>query len=318
MRRGEGRQAGFADAFLADKAGANRRLERIAGLLDWAALAALVDGLRPGRTGRPPYAPLAMTRALLLAQWYGLSDPELADALADRLSFRRFCGFSLDEPTPDDTTLCRFRAALTEAGLAAAVFAEVDRQLDAQGFVLKRGSILDATVVAADASPSNRRADGAPVDAEARWTTRGGRSVLGYKAHVGVDLGTGLVRSAILTPASVHDSRAAASLVRGDEAAVYADRAYDSEALRTELARRGIDDAIMHRARRNNRQPDWQRAMNRALAPLRAGVERVFGTWKRSWGYRRVRYRGLVRNQAQLHLLAAAWNLLRAANLRHA
>ncbi len=118
MRRGGNGQRGFAEAFLGADVGSNRKLESISAQLDWDALGALVDGLRPGRTGRPPYAPLVMVRVLLLQQWYGLSDVEVCKALADRLSFRRFCGLSLDEATPDDTTLCRFRTALGQAALA--------------------------------------------------------------------------------------------------------------------------------------------------------------------------------------------------------
>jgi transposase, IS5 family len=115
-------QGSLADALLPAGAGSNRRLERIAGLIDWAPMERLLAPLR-APTGRPGYPPLALFRALLLAQWYQLSDPGLEEALADRLSFRRFCGFGLDDGTPDETTLCRFRAALAERGLAEALFA---------------------------------------------------------------------------------------------------------------------------------------------------------------------------------------------------
>jgi transposase len=141
--------------------------------------------------GRPGYPPLALFRALLLAQWYQLSDPGLEEALADRLSFRRFCGFGLDDSTPDETTLCRFRGALAERGLAEALFAELNRQLDAKGLVLRAGTLIDATLVeAAVARPPQSEGEVSTKDPEAGFTRRGQRSFFGFKAHVAVDLGS--------------------------------------------------------------------------------------------------------------------------------
>src|SRR5271163_4694676 len=112
-------QTSFIDALLPEGFGRNERLERIGKLIDWAPLTALASSTRVGGTGRPPYEALAMLKGLLLQQWYGLSDPEMEEALLDRMSFRRFCGFALDAATPDETTFCRFRNALKEAGLGA-------------------------------------------------------------------------------------------------------------------------------------------------------------------------------------------------------
>jgi IS5 family transposase len=126
--------------------------------------------------GRPGYPPLALFRALLLAQWYQLSDPGLEEALADRLSFRRFCGFGLDDSTPDETTLCRFRGAL----------AELNRQLDAKGLVLRAGTLIDATLVeAAVARPPQSEGEVSTKDPEAGFTRRGQRSFFGIGSHRG-------------------------------------------------------------------------------------------------------------------------------------
>ncbi|MEK9213395.1 transposase, partial [Sphingomonas sp. 2378] len=122
--------------------GSNAKLSGIERLIDWSRLEPLVSPLRQGRTGRPPYAPLAMVKALYLQALYDLSDPGLEEALLDRLSFRRFCGFALDGGTPDETTLCRFRAAAAAGDVLERCFAEINRQLDAQGLVLRRGTIL--------------------------------------------------------------------------------------------------------------------------------------------------------------------------------
>ena len=140
-------QTSFVEALLPPGFGRNEKLERIAGLIDWSRLEVLAVSVRAGEAGRPPYAPLAMLKALLLQQWYGLSDPGLEEALLDRVSFRRFCGFALDAATPDETTLCRFRNALKDAGLGEALFGEVLRQLEAAGFVVKTGTLIDATLV---------------------------------------------------------------------------------------------------------------------------------------------------------------------------
>src|SRR4051794_2953338 len=152
-------------------------------------------------------------------------------------------------------------------------------------------------------------------DPQAGWTKKNGKSRFGYKAHAVVDEGSGLVREAVMTPADVHDSLPADDLVRGDEQAVYADKAYDSEARRTGLRERGIEPRIMHKARRNRPLKPWQVALNKAVAPVRAGVERLFATMKRAYGYRRVRYLGLARNDVQLQAMCVAINLRRALAL---
>jgi transposase, IS5 family len=310
--RVEVRQRSLAEALVGtSRAGA--RLDRIAALLDWSALEVLLGGLRTARTGRPGYPPLVMLRVLLLAQWYGLSDPELEEALADRLSFRRFAGLPLDGAIPDETTICRFRGELATRGLTGALFAAVAEQLAARGLVLRRGTLIDATLVEADADV-RKGPDGEPVtvEREAGFARRRGRAFFGFKAHVAVDQGSGLVRRAILTPANVNESLIADRLVIGDEAAVYADKAYDSAERRAMLAARGIADGIMRRHHRNRRLSAEDVERNRRLVPIRAAVERVFGTLKRHYGWSRVRYRGLARNAAHLDLLCLALNLRRA------
>jgi transposase, IS5 family len=321
------RQQGFAEAFLAPNAGRNRRLERIAAVLDWAPFEAILKPLAPGGgPGRPAYPPLMMFKALLLAQWHQLSDPALEDALADRISFRAFCQFALDAMTPDETTLCRFRNALAEAGLAEALMAELDRQLAGRGFLVKEGTMIDATLVQAQAArPRDDRVNAASlpgesaeprVDADAAFTKRESKTFYGYKAHVAVDRGSGLIRRARLTPANVHDSQVADVLVIGDERAVYADKAYASHARRAALKARGIKDRIMHRPDKHHPElPRWQGRRNALIRVARAAVERTFGTLKRGYGYWRVRYFSLLANAVELQLKCFAFNLRRAAVL---
>jgi IS5 family transposase len=285
-------------------------------MIDWAPLERLVKPVRSGAVGRPSYRPLLMLKALLLQRWYSLSDDGLEEALSDRLSFRRFCGFALDDERPDAKTLCRFRLALVEADLPERLFAELDRQLAAQGLFVKAGTLIDATLIEADVKrPPKAEGEVSERDPDAGFTRRGQRSLFGYKAHIAVDQGTDLIRGAILTGADVGDSLAADALIQGDEAAVYADKAYDSDARRRALAEAGIGDALMYRRHPRRPAPAWQKWMNVALTPIRCQVERLFGLMKRSYGYRRVRYRGLARNRAQLLLMCMAINLRRAERL---
>ncbi|MCY4640049.1 MAG: IS5 family transposase, partial [Chloroflexi bacterium] len=177
----------------------------------------------------------------------------------------------------------------------------------------------DATIVeAAVRRPPQRRGPGArsETDPDAAWTRRGREAYFGYKAHIGMDGGSGLIRKALLTPANVNESEVADRLLSGDEAALYADKAYESKARRARLRSRGVKDRIMHRSHKNQRAlPHWQRRRNALIAPLRAPVEQVFGTLKRGYGYRRVRYLGLRRNATELWLKCTAYNLRRAVSL---
>lgn len=171
-------QRSLVEAFLDPRLGANAKLARIDELIDWARLAPLAGKLRSAQTGRPPYEALSMLKALYLQALYDLSDPGLEEALLDRLSFRRFCGFALDGGTPDETTLCRFRLAAAQAGVLEACFAEIGAQLSAKGLILKKGTLLDATIVRAThaarhARPAWARATPAnPAPIGARRTAR--------------------------------------------------------------------------------------------------------------------------------------------------
>jgi transposase, IS5 family len=320
MWREERKQMSIADAMVARRKGQNERLERISKLLNWGRIEQLLSSVYAAGEGRPAYRPLVILRALLLQQWYTLSDPELEEALCDRLSFRRFVGLRLEEEVPDHSTLSRFRTQMVKRGLSERVFAEVNRQLERRGLMVKRGTLIDASLVEASVTPprdaESTPGEGSARDPDADWTRRkgGGGSHFGYKAHVAVDQGSGLIRKALLTSAKVNDSEVADELICGDEQTVYADKAYDSNARRELLARLGIDDGIMRRARWGTaRRPDPKLvARNLKLSPIRSAVERSFAAMKQWYGYQRVRYRGLARNRLQLHMMCIAINLRRA------
>jgi transposase, IS5 family len=316
MARRDFRQLGLADSIVQRRGKKSEWLDRLDAALDWPALETIVEGVYASREGGRAYPLLTYIKLLLLQQWYGLSDEGLEAAVDDRLSFRRFAGIPLAESVPDHSSVWRFREQLAKRGLAERLLAEVNRQLDAKGLILRRGTLIDATILeAAVRPPAGDAGEVSPRDPQAGWTKKNGKSRFGYKAHAAVDEDSGIVRAATMTPADVHDSVPADDLVQGDEGAVYADKAYDSEARRTGLRERGIEPRIMYQARRNRPLKPWQAAFNRAIAPIRAGVERLFGTMKRAYGHRRVRYLGLARNDVQLQAMCAAINLRRALAL---
>jgi len=191
-----------------------------------------------------------------------------------------------------------------------------DRRRERVGRALKGlGDVADLGGDPLLGPPGGDAGEVSPRDPQAGWTKKNGRSRFGYKAHAAVDEGSGLVREAVMTLADVHDSVPADGLVQGDEQAVYADKAYDDTARRKRLKAQGIEPRIMYQARRNRPLKPWQTAFNKAVAPIRAGVERLFATMKRAYGYRRVRYLGLARNDVQLQTMCAAINMRRALAL---
>lgn len=311
-------QLGFADGWLGGRVGGNGQLERLDELVKWYRFEKLVAHMRDaGSAGRPGYPALVLVKALLLQAMYGLSDRELEDALCDRLSFRRFAGLSLDEAIPDHSVLNRFRNRLVAEGLIDKLFAELDRQLDKAGVILKRGTMLDATLIeTASARPPVGREHEA-TDPEAAFARHAGKpgSTYGYKMHVGVDQGSGLIRSVITTPANVNDTTPADALIRGDERVVWADAAYHTHAREAALKARGVKPRLMRRANKHHPLSARMKRYNRLISRTRAGVETTFATAKCRMGLTVIRYCGLAKASAQITMVAIAFNLRRWAKI---
>ena len=323
-------QPSFADALVSKHGRGNPVLKRLSELVDWAAVERVLRALPEPARGAPPYPPLVMFKALLLQQWYGLSDPELEEAIADRASFRAFCGFVLSDDIPDHSTFWRFREALRQAGLAEKLFAEILRQIETKGLIVRTGTLIDASLVAAAVKPPKvpkeplppgpdgrapSKLVNSPRDPDARWTKKGGKRHFGYKAHVGVDQGSGIIRRLKLTHAAVNDTVPADEMVSGDEKAVYADAAYDKHKRRAVLAARGIKPRMMFRGNKHHPLTERQKRFNEAVGRRRAPVEQVFARLKGAYRWARARYLGLARNHAHLNLLCLAMNLKRMAVL---
>ncbi|WP_322514909.1 IS5 family transposase [Rhodopseudomonas palustris] len=293
-------------------------LDQIGRLLDWTAFERLLAVIPVAAKGEPSFPALMMFKVLLLQRWYGLSDPAMEAALFDRLSFQRFAGLSLDDETPDHSTIWRFRERLSKTGLIEQLFAELQRQLDAHGFLIKQGTLIDASMVTS-AARRPRKQEGATsrVDPDARFGADNERRrfTFGYKMHVAVDQGTGLIRSGRLTSANIQDVSVAPDLLPPGAGTVYADRGYHSQSLRALLAQKGFGDGVMRRAHKSKPLTADEIARNHALVPLRSPVEAVFGTLKRSYGFARMRYFNAPRNLTAFLLACIAYNLRRSLKL---
>ena len=310
-------QPSFVEALMPKGAGANAVLDRLAGLVKWYRFEKLIGHLRDEASpGRPGYPVLVLFRAVLLQSLYGLSERELEEALGDRLSFKRFVGLSLEDATPDHTVLNRFRNQLVEQRLLEKLFGELDRQLENAGVILKRGTMLDATLIQAVSAPPKE--DRPSNDPDARFTKRQGKggSTFGYKAHVGVDEGSGLIRAVLTTAANINDTTPADALIRGDEAAVWADAAYDTHARRARLKAEGKKPRIARRPNRHHPElPPRLKRYNLLIARRRAQVETTFATLKRRMRLTCIRYVGLTNATGQVLLASIAFNMRRWATI---
>jgi IS5 family transposase len=309
---------GFADAALAARVSkVADDLSEIDGLVSWGPIEALLGGLVDPRTkGEAAYPPLVLFKALLLQRWHGLSDPQLEAALSDRLSFLRFCGLSLEDRVPDHSTLWRFRQKLADSRLDEALMAELDGQLHAAGATVRTGTLIDASLIRSAArrplgpEGSKARSKADPEANFGRGGMRGGYT-FGYKLHIAVDQGAGLIRRLLLTPANRQEVSLGPDLVRAGDGDVFGDRGYDAKSLRQHLAELGLGDGLMHRARKGRPLDPAKADRNQALIPIRRPVEAVFGTLKRSYRLSRFTTFSQDRNRTVLNLAAFAYNLRR-------
>lgn len=284
-------------------------LDDMAALVDWAEVERLLSGISAAAKGEPSWPPLALFRALLLAAWHDLSDVRLAEALDDRASFRRFCGFSTNEPTPERTAFVRFRAELVRRGLDRPLFATVTRQLEARGVAVRTGTLVDATLIA---SASIRQDD------DARWAGhRRRKPVHGYKAHVATDRDAVLIRGIEVTTANVHDSAELEAILPDAPGRVYGDSAFAGSRAEAAIRARGGTPMVVHTGTWGGATALARlRAHNAEVRHVRGRIEKVFGTAKRSYGLRRMRWLGLAKAGLQVRLTAIAYNLRRLWRLR--
>lgn len=282
-------------------------------VVPWTDLLSLIEPhARRAKTGRPPFELVTMLRIHFLQQWFGLSDLAMEEALFETTLYREFAGLSSVERIPDRVSILRFRHLLEEHQLAPQMLAVVNATLADKGLMLKQGTVVDATLIAA---PSSTKNQGGERDPEMHQTKKGNQWHFGMKCHIGVDADSGLVHTVVGTAANVNDVTQASALVHGEETDVFADAGYQGVAKREEV--QGIR-VNWHVAMR----PGKRRALNKdnpmgavldqlehVKASIRAKVEHPFRVIKRQFGHVKVRYRGLAKNTAQLHTLFALSNL---------
>ena len=284
-------------------------LDDLRDLIDWAAIEERLASVSCSVKGEPAWPPLALFRAMLLAVWYDLSDVKLAEALDDRASFRRYCGFSATEATPERTAFVRFRKALIAQNLDKTLFDEIAAQLRAKAVRVKTGTLVDATVIASASED----------DDEARWVKHKGRpAVHGFKAHVGADADTALVEEIAITPANVNDGKAGPQALPEEPGAVFADSAYHGKTFRDAVQTKGGSLRVAATGMWGRDEAETLarlEAWNRPIHRIRGRIEKIFGTWKRSYGLRRMRWRGLAKAALQIRFTAVAYNIRRCSSI---
>jgi len=311
-------QLSLADSFASS---GETPFDRIAKVIDWQPVRDLLGQRSGPGSGNTSYPAEPLMRCLLLGVWHGLSDPDLEEQLRDRISFRRFAGFSLSDRTPDHSTLWRFREELTRDGSINQVFEEINRQLAVKGLIVKRGTLIDASFLQARARPpaKSKKDKDEPTrpsaDPDARWGRKGNKSVFGYKVHHGVDEEHTLIRRVVFTDASITDTEPADQLICGDEKAVYGDMAYHTHARHARLVEAGIKDRLMHRANKHHPLTERQKQRNKLISKVRAAVERPFAVIKECYRMRRLRFFNMATNRTQCVLAACGYNLQRVAGI---
>jgi IS5 family transposase len=312
-------QTTFAHAEFAAKKKTTRRekfLARMEEVIPWAKLLAVLEPHYPkGQRGRPPVGLERMLRVYFLQQWYALADEALEDALYDSQALQRFARIDLSaEGVPDATTLLKFRRLLETHDLCKGLFTAINADLAARGLLLREGTLVDATLIAAPPSTKNKDKQRDP---EMHQTKKGNQWYFGMKAHIGADRDSKLVHPVVVTAANVADIAKTAELLHGEETQVHADAGYTGVAKRPEIValERKIDWQIagkrsVIKALAEGAEKEALKAVERAKAAVRAFVEHPFHIVKNLFRHRKVRYRGLAKNGHQLYTLFGLANVV--------
>ncbi len=315
MRSG---QPSFTDIEYGNRRRVSRRekfLAQMSAVIPWARWVAVIEPYYyDGKKGRKPKPLEVMLRMYLLQAWFSLSDEGVEEAIYDSYAMRKFMGLDFGvEQVPDATTLLAFRHLLEEHHLGEELFAEQNEIFEAEGWIMRGGSIVDATIIAAPSSTKNATGTRDP---EMHQTKKGNQWYFGMKAHIGVDAGTGYVHTVTATAANVHDLDQAADLVRDDDEVVYGDAGYQGAQKRPEFTdheHRSVQWRVAAGKGKLKTMPDPDRAEQSRQAGVRAKVEHPFLIVKRDFGFAKTRYRGIGKNLNHLTVLFASANWLMRA-----
>ena len=309
-------QRSFASAEFALKKKRTRREKFLADMervVPWARLIAVIEPLYPtsGRVGRQPMGVPKMLRMYLLQQWYGLADEALEDAIYDSQALRDFVGIDLSrESVPDATTLLKFRRLLLAGDLTKAMFEEINAHLQQQGLLMRTGTIVDATIIAAPSSTKNVSGERDP---EMHQAKKGNQWHFGMKAHIAVDAESGIVHSMTTTSANVNDVTQAGALLHGQETDAFGDAGYRGVAKREEAQGPHWHVAMQPGKRKqlsDSALGQMIEKVEKIKASIRAKVEHPFHIVKNLFRHKKARYKGLAKNHAQLLSLFGLANLV--------
>jgi len=308
-------QISFTDAEFTTKKRKTRRekfLDEMERAVPWKELEAIIEPHYPkAGNGRQPYPLSSMLRIHVMQHWYNMGDPAMEDALYEIQSMRRFAGLSLSGPIPDETTILKFRRRLEKNKIGKQLFKQVSSHLEAKGVLLKKGTIVDATIINAPSSTKNKNKSRDP---EMHQTKKGNQWYFGMKAHIGVDAESGSIHSLETTAANEHDITQAGNLLHGEEKEAFGDSGYRGVEKREELKE---SKAQWHVSMMNSKRKTLSDSsadqtlelMEKVKSSIRAKVEHPFRIIKRQFGFTKVRYKGMVKNDNHLQTMFALANL---------
>lgn len=306
------RQASFADLEYESKKRLTRRevfLNEMESVVPWSALLSRLEPHYPksGRRGRQPMALDSMLRIYCAQNWFNFSDRQMEDALYEIESLRRFAGFSgVTSALPDETTILNFRHFLEEHDLTTALLEEINGHLKAQGLLVSKGSMVDATIIHAPSSTKNQEK---ARDPEMHQTRKGNQWYFGMKIHIGADVDSGAVHTVEVTAANEADINLLPKLLRQEDEVIFADAGYTSDEYKRGSRKLGLRWCVQDKRKAGRNLSSSQKKRNRKQSSTRARVEHVFRVIKRQFGFIKTRYRGLEKNAAQVHMLVGLANL---------
>jgi len=291
------------------KTQSKKALEIIKSKVDWDALAtplaAKIEQSKHPKSpaGRSSFPLVMIIRCFILQRIYGLSDPRLEEEIADRRSFQMFLDLTSADSIPDETTICRYRELFARLGLDKEMFKLYKRQLEANGLIIGKGTIVDATIKQAQAKPKSKR------DADAGFTKKRGKNYYGYKGHIGSDADTNVIHSVEFTPANVHDSTVFDDLITGKEQAIFGDKGYANKKRKKDLRAKGVYCGILDKGYRNRPLSFKQKKRNKKLSTVRNAVERPFAFMKHVLSDDRCSYYDQDRNRFEFMMSVMVYNM---------
>lgn len=328
----------FSEKLIEDRIGYKTTfLDKIDNLIDWRSILLILKEIHlrdKSNKGPKPYSKLSMIKAILIQQWYNLSDVELENNLRDRLSFIRFCEFNLEDSVPDHSTISRFRKKMIKAGIHKKLLIEVNNQLEINKVTIKSGAVIDASLIQAHSRPGRKELveveptgdeeNSAEVtatkliekeskDSDARWIKKGKKYLYGYKANVSVDLEKGIIQEIITTSANVHDTKTFPDLIQSlklpSGSYVLADKGYSSKNNRTNLRSMKYKSGIMYKRFKTDILQLLKVRFNKHVSKYRYIVEQTFGCLHAHYNFGRTPYVGLQKTDYFLTMKSVAFNL---------